>query len=181
MPGKPTDGGLTIASADRGMNARAIARMIDVVGPAHAIADVDRQQPYLRELRDLYAGAAAVVLRPGSTREVAQILAIAHEAGIGIVPQGGNTGLVGGQTPSSDGSQVVLSLARLNSIRAVDGPGGTMIVEAGATLAQAQAAAAEAGRLFPLSLPSEGSCQIGGISRPTRAASACWLMATRAR
>ncbi|MEO8420705.1 MAG: FAD-binding oxidoreductase [Hyphomicrobium sp.] len=162
MPGKLTDGGLTIAS-DRDVNARAIARMIDVVGPAHAIADADRQQPYLRELRDLYKGAAALVLRPGTTLEVAQILAIAHEAGIGIVPQGGNTGLVGGQTPSTDGSQVVLSLARLNRVRAVDGPGGTVIIEAGATLAEAQAAAAEVGRLFPLSLPSEGSCQIGGV------------------
>ncbi len=135
MPGKPIDGGLTIAS-ERGVNARAIARMIDVVGPTHAIVDDHRQQPYLRELRELYKGAAAVVLRPGTTMEVAQVLAIAHEAAIGIVPQGGNTGLVGGQTPSSDGSQVVLSLARLNRIRAVDGQGGTMIVEAGATLAR---------------------------------------------
>ena len=88
--------------------------MAEVVGPAHAIADRERQLPYLRELRGLYAGRAALVLRPGSTREVAQILAIAHEAGIGIVPQGGNTGLVGGQIPSPDGDQVVLSLSRLN-------------------------------------------------------------------
>jgi FAD/FMN-containing dehydrogenase len=162
MPGKRPDGSLMLAS-DHGINARAVARMIDVVGPAHAIVDVESQQPYLRELRDLYVGGAAAVLCPGTTLEVAKILAIAHEAGIGIVPQGGNTGLVGGQTPSSDGSQVVLSLSRLNRIRAVDGPGGTMIIEAGATLAQAQGAAADAGRLFPLSLPSEGSCQIGGV------------------
>ena len=103
------------------------------------------------------------MLRPGSTREVAQVLAIAHEAGIGIVPQGGNTGLVGGQIPSPDGLQVVLSLSRLSSVRDVDGAGGTMIVEAGVSLAAAKAAADRAGRLFPLSLPSEGSCQIGGV------------------
>ncbi len=137
--------------------------MAEIVGPAHAIADSERQLPYLRELRGLYAGSAALVLRPGSTREVAQILAVAHEAGIGIVPQGGNTGLVGGQTPSPDGRQVVLALSRLTSVREVDAAGGTMIVEAGVTLAEAKAAAERADRLFPLSLPSEGSCQIGGV------------------
>src|SRR5262245_8285346 len=137
--------------------------MADIVGPAHAIADHERQLPYLTELRGLYAGRAALVLRPGSTRDVSQILAIANEAGIGVVPQGGNTGLVGGQTPSGDGNEVVLSLVRMNGVRAVDAAGGTMIVEAGLTLADAQNAAASADRLFPLSLPSEGSCQIGGV------------------
>ena len=103
------------------------------------------------------------MLRPGSTSEVSQILAVANEARIGVVPQGGNTGLVGGQTPSPDGSQVVLSLSRLTRVRDVDAAGGTMIVEAGVTLADAQAAADGADRLFPLSLPSQGSCQIGGV------------------
>jgi len=137
--------------------------MTDIVGAAHAIADRDQQLAYLHELRGLYHGAAALVLRPGSTREVADIVSIANDAGIGIVPQGGNTGLVGGQIPSTDGNEVVLSLARLNHVRAVDAAGGTMIVESGVTLAEAQAAAESAGRLFPLSLPSEGSCQIGGV------------------
>ncbi len=112
MPGNRTDDGLTIAADPKGPGS-ALARLAEIVGPAHAIADSERQLPYLRELRGLYAGNAALVLRPGSTREVAQVLAIAHEAGIGIVPQGGNTGLVGGQIPSPDGLQVVLSLSRL--------------------------------------------------------------------
>lgn len=137
--------------------------MAAIVGPAHAIADPDQQQPYLHELRGLYRGAAALVLRPASTREVADIVSIANDSGIGIVPQGGNTGLVGGQTPSPDGTEVVLSLERLNRVRNVDAAGGTMIVEAGVTLADAQETAESAGRLFPLSLPSEGSCRIGGL------------------
>jgi len=147
-------------SAER---AAALARMADVVGSAHAIVDRESQAPYLHELRGLYVGAAALVLRPASTREISELLAIANAAGIGVVPQGGNTGLVGGQTPSSGGDEVVLSLSRLNCVRDVDTIGGTMIVEAGVTLAQAQSAADAAGRLFPLSLPSEDSCQIGGV------------------
>ena len=160
MAGDRAEGGQSIVAGPGG---NALARMAEVVGPAHAIADSERKLPYLRELRGLYAGSAALVLRPGSTREVAQILAIAHEAGIGIVPQGGNTGLVGGQIPTPDGRQVVLSLSRLNKVREVDTAGGTMIVEAGVTLAAARTAAERADRLFPLSLPSEGSCQIGGV------------------
>ena len=117
----------------------------------------------MREWRDLYVGRAALVVRPGSARDVAQILAIANEAGIGIVPQGGNTGLVGGQIPSASGNEVVLSLSRLNRVREVDTAGTSMIVEAGVTLAHAQDTAKAAGRLFPLSLPSEGSCEIGGV------------------
>jgi len=142
---------------------RALTLMAEIVGPSHAITDADQQMPYLRELRGLYHGAAALVLRPASTQQVADIVSIANDAGIAIVPQGGNTGLVGGQIPSPDQSQVVLSLGRLNSVRSVDAAGGTMTVEAGVTLADAQAAAERAGRLFPLSLPSEGSCQIGGV------------------
>ncbi len=161
MSGKPAIGQATGATA--GVRESALARLVDIVGPAHAIADSDRQQPYLHELRGLYEGSAALVLRPGSTHEVSQILAVANEARIGIVPQGGNTGLVGGQTPSPDGRQVVLSLSRLTRVRDVDAAGGTMIVEAGVTLADAQAAADSADRLFPLSLPSQGSCQIGGV------------------
>lgn len=149
--------------ADAGMRERALANMAGIVGAAHALADPEQQLPYLHELRGIYNGAAALVLRPGSVQEVADVVSIANDAGIGIVPQGGNTGLVGGQIPSPDGTKVVLSLARLNRVRAVDAAGGTMIVEAGVTLAETQAAAERAGRLFPLSLPSEGSCQIGGV------------------
>jgi FAD/FMN-containing dehydrogenase len=140
-----------------------LQRFLRVVGPEHAIADPAQQMPYLREWRDLYAGRAALVLRPGCTQEVADILGIANEAGVGVVPQAGNTGLVGGQIPSADGSQVVLSVSRLKRVRSVDPAGTAMIVEAGLTLAEAHTVAERAGRLFPLSLPSEGSCQIGGV------------------
>ncbi len=153
----------TKGTSGAGARQRALERMAAIVGPAHAISDPDRQLPYLHEPRGLYAGNAALVLRPGSTEEVAAIVALANDARIGVVPQGGNTGLVGGQMPSADAREVVLSLSRLNRVRAVDAAGGTMIVEAGVTLADAQAAAERAGRLFPLSLPSEGSCQIGGV------------------
>lgn len=141
----------------------ALQRFADVVGPQHAITDPDLQLSYLREWRDRYFGRAAMVLRPGSTLEVSRILQIANDTGIAIVPQGGNTGLVGGQIPSSAGTEVVLSLTRLDRVRTVDATGGSMIVEAGVTLAKTQAIAEEADRLFPLSLASQESCDIGGV------------------
>ena len=137
-----------------------VARFGEIVGAAHALTDPDQQLPYLREWRDLYEGRASIVLRPGTTAEVSKILALAHEHGLPVVPQAGNTGLVGGQIPMS--GEILLSVGRLKRVRAVDAVGYTMTVEAGLTLAEAQAAADKAGRLFPLSLPSEGSCQIGG-------------------
>src|SRR5262249_921347 len=112
------------------------------------------------EWRDMYEGRASVVLRPGTTREVSQILELAHAQGIPVVPQGGNTGLVGGQIPMH--GELVLSTGRLKRVRHVDAAGYPMTVEAGLTLPEAQAAALAANRFFPLSLPSEGSCQIGG-------------------
>ena len=140
-----------------------IARFVDIVGEANALTRAEDQVAYLREWRDRYVGRTPVVLRPGSTAEVARILSLAHAEDVGIVPQGGNTGLVGGQIPSADGRQIVLSLSRLKAIRDVDAVGGTMIVESGVTLTEAQNAAKAAGRLFPLSLASEGSAQIGGV------------------
>jgi len=140
-----------------------LRRFSDIVGAEHAISDPERQRPYLHEWRDLYAGRAALVVCPASTQEVARVLAVAHELGIGVVPQGGNTGLVGGQIPSPAGTEIVLSLGRLQRVREVDPAATSMIIEAGVTLAAAQAVAERAGRLFPLSLPSEGSCQIGGV------------------
>lgn len=139
-----------------------LRQLTDVVGPAHAITDPDVQAQYLREWRDRYVGRSPVVLRPGSTSEVSQILALANAARVGIVPQAGNTGLVGGQIPSADGREIVLSLTRLNRVRSVDPQTSSMTVEAGVTLAAARAAAEAADRLFPLSLPSEGTCCIGG-------------------
>jgi FAD/FMN-containing dehydrogenase len=137
-----------------------LARLTEIVGPAHALTDPDRQLPYLREWRDLYQGRASIVLRPATTQEVSRIMALAHDHALPVVPQGGNTGLVGGQIPMH--GEILLSLGRLKRIRAIDAAGYTMTVEAGLTLAAAQAAAHSAGRLFPLSLASEGSCQIGG-------------------
>lgn len=118
--------------------------------------------PYLAEPRDLYHGRALCVLKPGSPQEVAGVLALCNETGASVTPQGGNTGLVGGQTPDPAGASVVLSLERLNQIRAVDATADAMTVEAGVTLSQAQDAAQAADRYFPLSLASEGSCTIGG-------------------
>jgi FAD/FMN-containing dehydrogenase len=140
-----------------------IARFVDIVGEDHALTRAEDQAPYLREWRDRYTGATPVVLRPGSTEDVSRILALAHAEDVAIVPQGGNTGLVGGQIPSKVGNEVVLSLARLRAVRNVDAHGGTIIVEAGLTLAETQTAAKNAGRFFPLSLASEGSAQIGGV------------------
>lgn len=136
--------------------------MAEVVGRAHALSDPDTQVPYLREWRDRYVGRAALVLRPGSAAEVSRILKLAHEARVGIVPQSGNTGLVGGQIPHEDGNEIVLSLVRLDRVREVDAATSSITVEAGVTLAAAREAAANADRLFPLSLPSEGTCCIGG-------------------
>jgi FAD/FMN-containing dehydrogenase len=137
-----------------------MARLRDIVGPQHALTDPALQLPYLREWRDKYAGQASVVLRPGTTQQVSQIMALAHAHGLPVVPQAGNTGLVGGQMPTR--GEILLSVGRLTRVRAIDAAGYTMTVEAGLTLAQAQAAADDANRLFPLSLPSEGTCQIGG-------------------
>ena len=137
-----------------------VARFVDIVGPEHALTDPDQQLPYLREWRDLYQGRASIVLRPGTTQEISRILAMAHEHGLAVVPQAGNTGLVGGQTPM--GGEILLSVGRLKRVRALDPAGYTMTVEAGLTLAEAQVAADSVDRLFPLSLPSEGTCQIGG-------------------
>lgn len=107
-------------------------------------------------------GTAAAVLRPSTTAHVSAAVSLCAQAGISIVAQGGHTGLSGGGTPDASGTQVVLSLSRMRAIRALDAIGDTMTVEAGLVLADAQQAAAEAGRLFPLSLASQGSCTIGG-------------------
>ncbi|MGO4665891.1 FAD-binding oxidoreductase [Bosea sp. 2RAB26] len=144
------------------MSAQVLDRMAGIVGARNIIAEPDAMLPYLKEWRDLFRGQATAVVRPGSTEEVAAIVRLAAETGTTLVPQGGNTGLVGGQIPVADGREIILSLQRLDKVRAVDAEGDTMIVEAGVTLQRAQEAAEEAGRLFPLSLASEGTCTIGG-------------------
>ncbi|MGH7048239.1 MAG: FAD-binding oxidoreductase [Stellaceae bacterium] len=142
--------------------ALALQRIKDAVGPAGWIGDPQDQEPYLTEARRLYRGATRLVVRPGSTAEVAAVVKICAEAGLAIVPQGGNTGLVGGGVPPAERDNIVLALGRMNRVRAIDPNNFTMTVEAGCILANLQQRAAEADRLFPLSLGAEGSCQIGG-------------------
>lgn len=139
-----------------------LARFADVVGPDQALRSPEDQARYLTEWRDLYVGRTPVVLRPGSVEEVSKILSIANDARVAVVPQGGNTGLVGAQIPFESGDEIVVSLERLNKVRKVDPAAGYMVVEAGVVLAEVQAAAEEAGALFPLSLGAEGTCRIGG-------------------
>ncbi|MCE1235436.1 MAG: FAD-binding oxidoreductase [Hyphomicrobiales bacterium] len=137
-------------------------RLAAIVGAKHVLADAHTIEPYLKEPRGLYLGATPCVVEPKTTAEVAAVLAFANEAGLKIVPQGGNTGLVGGQIPSGAGDEIVLSLRRMDAIREVDPISDTMTVEAGVTLLRAQEAAEAVDRLFPLSLAAEGSCTIGG-------------------
>jgi FAD/FMN-containing dehydrogenase len=118
--------------------------------------------PFLVDHRRLYHGRALAVALPRTTGQVSQLLAWCNARGIGVVPQGGNTGYCGGATPDESGRQLVVALRRLNRVRAVDAADFSLTVEAGCVLADVQRAAADAGRFFPLSLGSEGSCQIGG-------------------
>ena len=142
--------------------ARLVSQLVEIVGAAHVLTDGELFAGQLVEPRGLYRGRAQALVRPANRDEVAAVVAACARAGVSIVPQGGNTGLVGGQTPDASGAQVLVSLQRLRHIREIDPLTDTMIVEAGVTLAEAQAAAEGADRLFPLSLASEGSCTIGG-------------------
>jgi FAD/FMN-containing dehydrogenase len=144
------------------MSASVIEALADIVGARNVISDPDAMVPYLKEWRDLFRGKAQAVVRPGSVAEVSAVMRWASENGATVVPQGGNTGLVGGQIPIAEGREIILSLQRLDKVRSVDPAGDTMTVEAGVSLQRAQEAAEAAGRLFPLSLASEGSCTVGG-------------------
>jgi FAD/FMN-containing dehydrogenase len=137
-----------------------VARLRAIVGDKYAITDPADIAPYLTEQRDLFQGRSPLVLRPGSTAEVSAICKLATEHRISLVPQGGNTGLVGGQTPHQ--GEVVISMRRMDKIRDIDAASNTMTCEAGVVLQIAQQKAAEVDRLFPLSLGAEGSCTIGG-------------------
>jgi FAD/FMN-containing dehydrogenase len=137
-------------------------RLKTIVGPLGWSSDPVRLAPHLTEWRGIYQGNTPLMLSPDNTRQVAEIVRACAESGTGIVPQGGNTGLCGGAIPSAAGDEILLSLGRMNAIRAVSPQDFSLVAEAGCLLAQVQAAAAEAGRVFPLSLAAEGSCQIGG-------------------
>jgi FAD/FMN-containing dehydrogenase len=138
------------------------AQLAQIVGEKYVLTAPADTAAFLSEPRDLWHGKAACVVRPATAEEVAAICAFADRHGLKIVPQGGNTGLVGGQIPDQTGREILLSLGRLDKIREIDPQSNTMIVEAGVTLQKVQEAAEGVDRLFPLSLASEGSCTIGG-------------------
>jgi FAD/FMN-containing dehydrogenase len=144
------------------VSAEAIERLKAVVGQAGYLDDPMDIAPYCTSWRDNWVGRVPLVLRPQSTAEVASIVGICADRGIGIVPQGGNTGLTGGSQPHDDMSEVIVSTSRLKRIRGIDTVDDTITVEAGVVLKEIQSAADRADRLFPLSLGAEGSCQIGG-------------------
>ena len=133
-----------------------------IVGDKGLILDDQGKEPFVRDWRGTLVGTAAVVVRPGTTEEVSKVVKLCHEHGIAIVPQGGNTGLMGGGTPYPTHSGILLSLGRMNKVIEVDAVGYTMTVEAGCVLQTLQETAANADRFFPLSLGAQGSCMIGG-------------------
>ncbi len=139
-----------------------LAHLTKLVGKNNAITDPQLQKPYLHEWRDRYIGRTPILLRPDTTAQVSKILKAANEACVAVVPQSGNTGLVGGQIPSEDGTQILLNISRLNRFRSIAPNKQHMTVEAGATLTEVQQKAQSLDRLFPLAMASQGSCQIGG-------------------
>ena len=139
-----------------------IEQLIAIVGAANVLTAADEMFPYLGDWRGRYRGAARCVVRPGTTEDVSAVVRACAAAGVAMVPQGGNTSHCGASIPDLSGAAVLISLSRLNRIRSIDAPNNTMTVEAGCVLQALQEAALAAGRLFPLSLAAEGSCQIGG-------------------
>ena len=142
--------------------AAAIDAIKKVVGARGWTADAEEMRPHLVEWRGFYQGRAQMVVRPANTAEVAEVVRICAEARLPITPQGGNTSMCGGSVPLEDGEEIILSLARMNKVRAIDKANYTMTVEAGCVLQTLQNTASDADRYFPLSLAAEGSCMIGG-------------------
>ncbi len=143
------------------MNAT-VDRLKAIVGPGAWVTDPEALQPHLTEWRGRLHGSASVMLLPKNTAEVAEILRVCASTRTAVVPQGGNTGMCGGAIPDESGTQVIVNLRRMNRIRQVDALNFSLVADAGCVLADVQAAAREVGRMFPLSLGGEGSCQIGG-------------------
>lgn len=140
-----------------------IDALAGIVGAANVLTAEEDVARYVSDWRRNYPGAARAVVRPGSTAEVAAVVAACSAQGVPVVPQGGNTGLVGGSTPDATRTEVVLSLDRMIAVRRLDPLNNTLTLEAGCTVLTAQEAASAAGRLFPLSLASEGSATVGGV------------------
>ncbi len=143
------------------MNENFINQLVALIGNNNVLISSHDTQPYLTENRGLYHGQTLAVVRPNTTQQVSKIVKLCVEHSVQITPQGGNTGLVGGQIPIHQNS-IILSLSSLNAIRQVDATNGTISVDAGVTLQTVQEAASSAHCLFPLSLASQGTCQIGG-------------------
>jgi D-lactate dehydrogenase (cytochrome) len=148
--------------SEEGSDGALLEHIAEVVGPKGLVTDPADMAPQLVEPRGRYRGAARALVKPATTDEVAQVVRLAAAARMPLVPQGGNTGLVGGQVPPEHGRALLVNLSRMNRVRNLDPIDNTLTVEAGCVLANVQAAAVDAGRLFPLSLAAEGSCQIGG-------------------
>lgn len=134
----------------------------DIVGAANCLTGADVMEPYLTEIRGLYRGEAAAIVRPGTTEEVSRVVVHCAANGLPMVPMGGNTGQCGGAVPFGGPKTIVISTERLNRLRRVDATEYVLVAEAGCILSAIQDAAADVGRLFPLSLGSEGTCRIGG-------------------
>ncbi|MGE0558077.1 MAG: FAD-binding oxidoreductase [Burkholderiales bacterium] len=144
------------------MTQQLIASLKTLLGAQGVLTDATDLEPYVVDWRGVYRGAAAAVARPANTQQVAAVMKLCAETGTPLVPQGGNTGMCGASVPDAGGREIVLSLARMNKILDVDPLNNTLTAEAGCVLANIRQAAADADRLFPLSLGAEGSCQIGG-------------------
>ena len=139
-----------------------VQSLADIVGANACKTDPADLEPHVTEWRDVLRGQARALVAPGSTEEVAEVVRTCADAGVGIVPQGGNTGLCGGAIPDQSGEQVIVSLSRMNRVRSLDTQNFSMIAEAGCVLQSLQEEARQADLYFPLSLSAEGSCQIGG-------------------
>jgi FAD/FMN-containing dehydrogenase len=141
---------------------QALQELRSIVGSNNYIDDVKDMGGYLSDWRNNFSGQSPLILKPTNTNMVSDILLVCHKNSISVVPQGGNTGLVGGSVPSNDGDEVIVSLEKMNNILDIDPMNYTMTVEAGCILSNIQDAALNVNRIFPLSLAAEGSCQIGG-------------------
>ena len=143
---------------------RLIGAVRELLGERAVVTDQDRIEPWLTDWRGRFHGNAPAMLEPRSTAEVAEMVRLAAEHGVPLVPQGGNTSMVGGATPPADGSALILSLRRMNALRSIDPGAGLAVAEAGMILADLHAAAAAVGRRFPLTLGARGSCTLGGLA-----------------
>ena len=139
-----------------------LTQLKTIVGQNNYIDDVLKMDSYLSDWRNQFKGLSPLILKPSNTQMISEIIVICNNHHIGIVPQGGNTSLVGGSTPSDSGLEIILSLEKMNKILDIDPINFTMTLEAGCILSEVQDAAQKCDRIFPLSLAAEGSCQIGG-------------------